>query len=155
MTSFSVERASYYRRCPKLSEVRRFPFGDSLTQLSSLITRERLDQFKRYTCRSPAFWTLFHMKSTCFRVAVLLKYILVKQCSFQRLAKAWWPGKNESLGMPNAQVLTSISMFYWEVTPSEKSVLSLYSVSSIKYHQNMKKFCLMNIMFLKDKHGDG
>ena len=64
-------------------------------------------------------------------------------------------GKNELLGMPNAQVLTSISMFYWEVTPSEKSVLSLYSVSSIKYHQNMKKFCLMNIMFLKDKHGDG
>ena len=39
----SVERASYYRRCPKLSEVKRFPFGDSLTQLSSLITRERLD----------------------------------------------------------------------------------------------------------------
>ena len=56
--------------------------------------------------------------------------------------------------MPNAQVLTSISMFYWEVTPSEKSVLSLYSVSSIKY-QNMKKFRLMNIMFLKDKHWDG
>ena len=72
----SVERASYYRRCPKLSEVRRFPFGDSLTQLSSLITRERLDRFQRYAYCSPAFWTLFHMKSTCFRVAVLL---LVKQ----------------------------------------------------------------------------
>ena len=54
--------------------------------------------------------------------------------------------------MPNAQVLTSISTFYWEVTPSGKSVLGLYSVSSIKNHQNMKKFCLMNIMFLKDKH---
>ena len=26
-----------------------------------------------YTYRSPAFWTLFYMKSTCFRVAVLLK----------------------------------------------------------------------------------
>ena len=72
VTSFSVDRASYYRRCPELSEVRRFPFGDSLTQLSSLITRERLDQFQRYTYRSPAFWTLFHMKSTCFPVAVLL-----------------------------------------------------------------------------------
>ena len=57
----SVERASYYGRCPKLSEVRRFPFGDSLTQLSSLITRERLDRFQRYTYCSPAFWTLFHM----------------------------------------------------------------------------------------------
>ena len=33
VTSFSVERTSYYRRCPKFSEVRRFPFGDSLTQL--------------------------------------------------------------------------------------------------------------------------
>ena len=33
VTSFSVERASYYRRCPKISEVRRFPFGDSLTHL--------------------------------------------------------------------------------------------------------------------------
>ena len=26
-------RASYYRRCPKISEIRRFSFGDSLTQL--------------------------------------------------------------------------------------------------------------------------
>ena len=33
MTSFSVERASYYRRYPKISEIRRFPFRDSLTQL--------------------------------------------------------------------------------------------------------------------------
>ena len=59
---------------PKMSETvwRRFPFGDSLTQLSSLITREWLDQFQRYTYCSPAFWMLFHMKSTCFRVAVLI-----------------------------------------------------------------------------------
>ena len=63
--------------------------------------------------------------------------------------------QNEPLRMPNAQVLTPISTFHLEVTPSEKSVLCLYSVSSIKYHQNMKKFCLMNIMFLKDKQGDG
>ena len=68
----SVEQASYYQRCPKLSEVKRFPFGDSLTQLSSLITQEQLDRFQRYTYCSPAFWTLFHMKSTCFHVAVLL-----------------------------------------------------------------------------------
>ena len=27
--------------------------------------------FQRYAYRSPAFWTLFHMKSTCFLVAVL------------------------------------------------------------------------------------
>ena len=33
VTSFSVERTSYYRRCPQISEVRRFPFGNSLTQL--------------------------------------------------------------------------------------------------------------------------
>ena len=33
VTSFSVERAPYHRRCPKISELRRFPFGDSLTQL--------------------------------------------------------------------------------------------------------------------------
>ena len=33
VTSFSVKQASYYRRCPKTSEVRRFPFGDSLAQL--------------------------------------------------------------------------------------------------------------------------
>ena len=32
VTSFSVKRASYYRRFPKISEVWRFPFGDSLTQ---------------------------------------------------------------------------------------------------------------------------
>ena len=59
---------------PKMSETfwRRFPFGDSLTQFSSLITREPLDRFQRYTYRSPAFWMLFHMKSTCFRIAVLL-----------------------------------------------------------------------------------
>ena len=35
----SVERASYYRRCPKRSEVKRFPFGDSLTQLSRTNSR--------------------------------------------------------------------------------------------------------------------
>ena len=59
---------------PKMSETfwRRFLVGDSLTQFSSLINRERLDRFQRYTYHSPAFWTLFHMKSTCFRVAVLL-----------------------------------------------------------------------------------
>ena len=55
MTSFSVERASYYRRCPKISEVRRLPFGGSLTHLFSLITREGLDQFQRYAYHSPAF----------------------------------------------------------------------------------------------------
>ena len=68
--------------------LKEIPFGDSLTQLSSLITREWLDRFQRYTYRSPAFGMLFHMKSTCFRVTVLLKYLLVKQFSFQRLAKA-------------------------------------------------------------------
>ena len=57
--------------------------------------------------------------------------------------------------MPNAQVLTSISTFYWEVTPSDKSVLSLYSVSSIKYHQNMKQILSYEYYVFKDKHWDG
>ena len=40
---------------PKNSENfwRRFPFGDSLIWLQSLITRERLGRFQRYTYRSP------------------------------------------------------------------------------------------------------
>ena len=60
---------------PKMSETfwsKEIPFGDSLTQLSSLTTREQLDRFQRYTYCSLKFWTLFHKKSTCFRVAVLL-----------------------------------------------------------------------------------
>ena len=43
VTSFLVKRALYYRKFPKISEVRRFPFGDSLALLQSLITRERGD----------------------------------------------------------------------------------------------------------------
>ena len=37
MTSFSVKWASNFRRFPKISEVRRFPLGDSLTRLYSLV----------------------------------------------------------------------------------------------------------------------
>ena len=44
----------------------------SLTQLQSLITWERFDRFQWYTYSSKAFWTLFHIKSTCFHIAVLI-----------------------------------------------------------------------------------
>ena len=33
MTSFSVKWTSYFRKFPKISEVGRFPFGDSLIRL--------------------------------------------------------------------------------------------------------------------------
>ena len=41
VTSFLVKQALYHRRFPRISEARTFPFGDSLTQLQSLITQER------------------------------------------------------------------------------------------------------------------
>ena len=68
------------------------------------------------------------------------KYLLVKHFFLLKTGKSLMARQNEPLRMPNAQVLTPISTFYQEVTPSGKSLVVYYSVSSIQYHQRMKTF---------------
>ena len=124
----------------KRSEVRRFPFGDSLTQLSSLITRERLDRFQRYT-----FSSILN--------ALSHEINLFSHCS-SSLSTCWsnnFPSKDWQ--KPNGQAKMNPSQCL--MPRSSHPYLRYTGKWPLKYHQNMKKFCLMNIMFLKDKHWYG